>query len=251
MNETVAVASGTRRTGKTTSVGALGTILADAGHDVLLVDCDVEAPSLAASLGIEGPDATVQAAIAGRATRQEAIETSSSGVSVVTGRSEPATTTERLAAFVDDCDSFDIVVCDTGEPFSEMTSEVLSVADGVVVVSTPDDAAKQNTATLHESLRESENASLLGTVLTRVDEAAATESWDCEVLASIPDSNAVASGASLVLDAPRDPAARAYRTDGVSLSASEVERTAGWRGSELGSEMCRGASPSPVPGGAP
>ena len=60
MNHTVAVTGGTRGTGKTTSVAVLGAVFADAGADVLLVDCDLANPSLAAALGIPEPDATLR-----------------------------------------------------------------------------------------------------------------------------------------------------------------------------------------------
>jgi len=143
--------------------------------------------------------------IAGRATRRDAIATGPSGVSVVSGGNSaaPDPEPERLAAFIDGFDAFDVVVCDTGHPFSDATASALDVADGVV--STPDDAARRNTATLHKSLREGDGAPLLGTVLTRVGDASASEGWDCELLASIPESDAVASGASFALDLPDDP----------------------------------------------
>jgi len=151
------------------------------------------------------PDVTIRDVIAGRATRRDAIATGPSGVSVVSGGNSaaPDPEPERLAAFIDGFDAFDVVVCDTGHPFSDATASALDVADGVV--STPDDAARRNTATLHKSLREGDGAPLLGTVLTRVGDASASEGWDCELLASIPESDAVASGASFALDLPDDP----------------------------------------------
>jgi|GEM_PF-1922739 MinD-like ATPase involved in chromosome partitioning or flagellar assembly len=220
MNKSVAVTSRTRGTGETASVGALGFVLADAGHSVLRVDCDFAALSLADALGIDAPDVTIRDVIAGRATRRDAIATGPSGVSVVSGGNSaaPDPEPERLAAFIDGFDAFDVVVCDTGHPFSDATASALDVADGVV--STPDDAARRNTATLHKSLREGDGAPLLGTVLTRVGDASASEGWDCELLASIPESDAVASGASFALDLPDDPASVAYR----ALASDVVDR---------------------------
>lgn len=210
MNHTVAVTSGTRGTGKTASVVALGSLLSDADADVLLVDCDLADPSLAAALGIPEPDATLRDVFAGRATFDEAVHTGPAGAGVIPGGRFAVPDAATLRDFVDAIDGFDVVVCDTGDPFSDATAGACDAADGAVVVSTPNDAARRNTAAVHESLRK-HGRPLLGTVLTRVQGNADTPGWDCDILATIPESDVVASGAAAVLDSPSDPGAERYR----------------------------------------
>ncbi|MDB2282654.1 MinD/ParA family protein [Halorubrum ezzemoulense] len=210
MNHTVAVTGGTRATAKTTSVAILGAVFADAGADVLLVDCDLANPSLAAALGIPEPDATLRDVFAGRATLDEAIHTGPAGAEVLPGGQFAVPDATAIRDFVEAIDGFDVVVCDTGDPFSDATAGACDAADGAVVVSTPDDAARRNTTAVHGSLRE-HGRPLLGTVLTRVQGDADTPEWDCDILATIPESDAVASGAMAVLDSPSDPGAERYR----------------------------------------
>ncbi|MDB2262065.1 hypothetical protein PM035_14635 [Halorubrum ezzemoulense] len=210
MKYTVAVTSGTRATGKTTSVAVLGAVFADAGADVLLVDCDLADPSLAAALGIPEPGVTLRDVFAGRATLDEAVHTGPAGAEVLPGGRFAVPDAAAIQDFVEAIDGFDVVVCDTGDPFSDATAGACDAADGAVVVSTPDDAARRNAAAVHGSLRE-HGRQLLGTVLTRSQGDADTPKWDCDILATIPESDAVASGAMAVLDSPSDPGAERYR----------------------------------------
>jgi len=189
-------------------------------HSVLRVDCDFAALSLADALGIDAPDVTIRDVIAGRATRRDAIATGPSGVSVVSGGNSaaPDPEPERLAAFIDGFDAFDVVVCDTGHPFSDATASALDVADGVV--STPDDAARRNTATLHKSLREGDGAPLLGTVLTRVGDRVGERGLGLRAAGVDPGVGRGRVRASFALDLPDDPASVAYR----ALASDVVDR---------------------------
>lgn len=211
MKHTVAVTGGTRGVGKSATAATLAIVYADAGADVVLVDCDSVDPSLAADLGITKPDASIRDVVAGRATLREAIHSGPAGVAVVPGAQFDAPGPDAISGLIQTVTGFGVVVCDTGHPFADATQGAIDAADGVLVASAPDETARQNTAILHESLQEGKRAPLLGTVLTRVGDASANQSWDCEVLASIPDSEAIASNAGFVLDAPTDPASVAYR----------------------------------------
>lgn len=210
MNHTVAVTGGTRTTGKTTSVAVLGAVLADAGADVLLVDCDLADPSLAAALSIFDPDATLRDVFAGRATLADAAHTGPAGAAVVPGGQFSVPNPSAIRDFVDAIDGFDIVVCDTGDPFSDATAGACDAADGAIVTSTSDDAARRNTAAVHGSLRK-HGQPLLGTVLTRVQGDADISEWECDILATIPESDAVARGVTAVLDSQSDPSVECYR----------------------------------------
>lgn len=210
MNHTVAVTGGTRGTGKTTSVASLGAVFADAGADVLLIDCDFTEPTLATALDIAEPNATIRDVFAGRAALREAVHTGPAGVSVVPGARFGAPDAPAIDAFIAAIDGFDVVICDTGHPFSDATTGVCDAADGVLVVSTPDSTARRNAAAIHDSLRDRERP-LLGTALTRVEHETDSQDWDCELLATIPESDVVADGAAAVLDSPSDPGTESYR----------------------------------------
>jgi MinD-like ATPase involved in chromosome partitioning or flagellar assembly len=210
MNQTVAVTSGTRGTAKSTSSVALGRLLANAGHDTLLVDCDFDDPSLADQLDIEDPAVTIQDVLVGNAAISDAIHETADGVSVVPASASGAPDPALIATYIRTFDDFDVVICDTGHPFSDATTGALDAADGVLVVSTPDAAARRNTAIFHEALRDRGGPPMVGTVLTRVREESAPADWDCDLLTSIPDSDALLTG-TRALCGSRDLAAAAYR----------------------------------------
>ncbi|EMA70024.1 MinD/ParA family ATP-binding protein [Halorubrum kocurii] len=176
MNHTVAVTGETQGEGKATSVAIPGGVFAETGADVLLVDCDFTNPSLAVDIGIRDPETTVYDVCTGSATVREAVHTGLAGIAVVPGKR-----------------------------FS-----VPDAADGVVVVSRSGGAAGRNAAAVHGSLRE-HGRPPLGTAITRVESNADSTDWDCELLATVPESNAVAVGATAVLDALSDPAAGSCR----------------------------------------
>ena len=210
MKYTVAVTSGTRATAKTTSVSVLGAVFADAGADVLLVDCDLANPSLAAALDIAEPDVRLRDVFAGSATLDEAAHTCLAGVAVVPGGRFAVPTGEAIRDLVDLINGFDVVICDTGRLFSDATKGTCDAADGAVVVSTPGDAARQNAAAVYELLRQ-RRWPLLGTVVTRAKGDADSAGWDYDILATISESNAVADGSATVVDSPSDPGAESYR----------------------------------------
>lgn len=211
MNHTVAVTSATRGAGTSAAAATLATVYADAGADVALVDCDPTEPSAAADLGIAEPDATMQDVLAGRATLREAVQFGPAGVAVLPGARFNSSDSDGIGALVKSVDGFDVVVCDTGDPFTDAAQGVLDAVDGVMVVSPPDDAAQRNAAALHASLRES-GRPLLGTALVGVDDDTAGSDWDCELLATIPESDALTAGPSAVPESPSDPGVEAYRT---------------------------------------
>ncbi|TKX47234.1 MinD/ParA family protein [Halorubrum sp. SD690R] len=227
MNQTVAVTSGTRGTAKSTSSVALGRLLANAGHDVLLVDCDFDDPSLADRLDIEDSAVTIQDVFVGDAAISDAIHETSDGVSVVPASASEVPDPALIATYIRALDDFDVVICDTGHPFSDATTGALDAADGVLVVSTPDAAARRNTAILHEALRDRGGPPMVGTVLTRVCEESPPADWDCDLLTSIPDSDALLTG-TRALCGSRDPASVAYRE-----LAAEVHR---WLESDAGDD---------------
>lgn len=210
MNKMVVVTSGTRGTMRTTSIIALGSLLAEAGNEVLLLNCDFHDPSLAEQLAIEEPAATIQDVIVGGATIRDALHSEQVGLSVVPCATSDVPDPELLSTLNDAFDGFDVIICDTGDPFNDATTDVLDRVDGVLTVSIPGPEAYRNILTLHQALR-GRNPTTLDTVLTRVTDGSAGDDWDCDVLASISESSALSVDPWSVLESPSDPVAIAYR----------------------------------------
>lgn len=186
-----AVAGGKRGVGKTTTTWGLARALGGAGENVLVVDWDRSAPDLAGRFGFPDPAYTIRSVLGGRATLREAAAEGGPGVAVVAGEAVPnasETTAEReVSDLVDEFGRFDVVLIDTGRPFVATTGEALDAADGVLVVSTPDRAARRNTAVFHEYLT-NHGYPLVGTVLTRCDdESPIDDYWDCALLACLSE----------------------------------------------------------------
>lgn len=208
MNYALAVTSGTRKTGKTTSAIALGSVFADAGCNVLLIDFDVGSPSLAEAIGLS-PTTTIRDVFFGESNLRSATYPGPSGVSIVPGEQFKTSDPQIFTAFVENIDDFDIIICDTGHPFSDATRGVCNAADGIIVMSTPRGVPQKNTAAIHQSLRE-RGLPLLGTVLTRVSADEIGDDWRCELLATIPESDGVVTSLPLTLDSLSESVAIKY-----------------------------------------
>jgi len=149
------------------------------------------------------------------------------------GRADPSKLRDVAA---DLREAYDVVVVDTGGGLSHDTTVPLGLADDVLLVSTPQVAALENTAkTL--ALAERVGGEVAGLVLTREGGSADTEDavadLDVPLLAAIPEDSGVAdsedAGEPLVVHAEESPAAQSYR--------------------ELGYELLRGVAAAVVPGG--
>ncbi|WP_251328906.1 ParA family protein [Haloplanus pelagicus] len=199
---------------KTVTVAALGTLLVDAGHDVLLVDFDPTDPGLAEQFDDCDTGPTVRDVLAGDAPRRSAPEAGSTEVVVPGRRGTPAAPKElRAAAF----DAFDLVLIDTGPPTAPHTDAALDVADGVLTVSTVHSRRTPSAVRDRPDLRDPEH---LGSVLTRADASVDPADPDRPVIARVPGVGD-ANTPSLVRDAPDHPAAVAYRR----LAAVVAERS--------------------------
>jgi septum site-determining protein MinD len=83
MNLSIAIGSGKGGTGKTFLTANLGVALASFGRDVILLDADLELPSLELHFGLEGMKVTLNDVLGGRAEIEQAIYNAQGGVRVV------------------------------------------------------------------------------------------------------------------------------------------------------------------------
>ncbi|MDS0241843.1 MULTISPECIES: MinD/ParA family ATP-binding protein [Haloferax] len=201
MARVYAVASAKGGVGKTTTTANLGTTLAMAGHDVVVVDGDLGMPNLAGALGVDPDGATLHDVLTGESAVETAVYDGPAGLSVVPG-------SNALEAFatanVRELDSVisaleathDIVIIDTGAGLSDDTFVPLKLADEVVLVSTTEREALGDTEKTRQ-LGDRIGADVVGVVLTRVDQS----NPNAEVVASLLDAGVIAV-------VPEDPAIR-------------------------------------------
>ena len=223
MARVFAVASAKGGVGKTTTTANLGVILAETGADVVVIDSDIGMANLGAALGIESPPTTLHDVLNGTAKASEATYEGPGGVYVVPGdtalSSYASADPEKLPSVLRTHSQADYVLLDVGAGVSHETSLPLSLADDVLLVSTPERDALRDTEKTRQ-LTEQLGGTVAGAVITRTDASTpvselATGTLATTVLASIPEDEAVrdslAVGEPLSTYAPNSPAAAAYR----------------------------------------
>lgn len=217
-----AVASGKGGVGKTTTAINLAVCYRMNGERVAVVDGDLAMPNLADCLGVEA-EATLHDALAERTAVEETVVETAEGFGLLVGdrslagfaATDPAAFDDVIGALAD---RYDYVLVDTGAGLSYENALAMSLADGVVLVTTADEAAIENTRRTAELAREG-GVDVLGVVLTRADDDIDIDrmeaALDTSVLATVPEEAVVGEtvglGKPLELHAPESDAAEAYR----------------------------------------
>lgn len=219
-----AVASGKGGVGKTTTAANLAVCLRAEGRRTVAVDGDLGAPNLADALGVDafsGP--TLHDVLADEATLGDALVGRTRGLAVVPGDPsleryasiDPTRFGPVIAALAE---RFDAVVVDTGAGVSYEVLLPITLADGTILVTSPDDGAVQNAGRTADLVRRT-GGDLRGLVITRfdgtVDPEAIAECVGADLLTTVPEDPAVAAstdrGKPLELYAPESEAAADYR----------------------------------------
>jgi len=238
-----AVASGKGGVGKSTTTANLGVALADDGFDVAVVDVDLGMANLAGLLGVD-PDETLHDVLAGAASPADA-SYDTTGLTLVPGSTEleqfaeaDAKSLHRVVEYLRERN--DVVLLDAGAGLSYDIAMAMSVADGVLLVTTAE-LASLTDATKTGKLVSKLEKPVVGAVFTRTGDggfddvegiAAALGTTDA-VTVSVPHDDAVKlavrKSRPVVDIKPDSPAARAYQrlaaqlADSVGIEPPEAE----------------------------
>ena len=223
MARVYAIASAKGGVGKTTTTANLGSTLAGTGADVVVIDGDIGMANLGAALGVQPDGATLHDVLSDAAEPAAAAYDGPAGLTVVPGDTSleafAAADPQRLDAVVEAFADADYILIDVGAGVSHETGVPLSIADAVILVSTPERDALVDTEKTRQ-LTDRLGGIVAGAVITRTDEATPLEevvsgTLTADVLTTIPDDEAVresiAVGEPLVSYAPHSDAAAAYR----------------------------------------
>lgn len=220
------VASGKGGVGKTTTAINVAAGFEANGYDTVVVDADLGMANLGEILELEY-DASVHGILAGNATVSEAQVDAPGGVTAVPGEQSLEAFAEADPAKLRDVIGtlklqFDVVLVDTGAGLSHGTSVPLGLADGVLLVTTPDDVAVNDTIKTAD-FAERVDGTVIGTLLTRVrpttDAEAITRQFEMPLLGVIPDDVEATKEKPLVTNAPDSNAAQAYQQLAGTLEA--------------------------------
>jgi len=212
------IAGGKGGVGKTTTAINVGVVFEERGHDVVVVDGDLGMANLGQLLGVDYA-VSLHGVLAGEATVSEGLTTGPGELTVVPGEqsleafaeADPAKLRKVIKTLRN---AFDVVLVDTGAGLSHEVTVPLGLADGILMVSTPDDVAVADTIKTAD-LAERVDGVVIGGTLTRVtrdaDVAAIAERFPFPTLGVVPEDPAATGDEPLVLDAPESPTAEAYR----------------------------------------
>ncbi|MDG5777600.1 AAA family ATPase [Haloarculaceae archaeon H-GB2-1] len=212
------IAGGKGGVGKTTTAVNVAAALEKAGYDVVVLDADLGMSNLGAMLDVD-VETSIHEILAGGRAVSDALTQAQGGLTVVPGE-------QSLEAFADADpanlkkvvktlrNAYDVVLIDSGAGLSHETTVPLGLADGIIVVTTPDDVAVGDAVKTRE-LADRLDGNVLGALLTRVKQAGDAEDigdrLSVELMAVVPEDVQATVDEPLVLNSPESPAAESYQ----------------------------------------
>lgn len=230
--QVIAIASGKGGVGKTTTTVNIAVALRQRDKSVALVDADLGMANLATLLGFD-PDTTLHDVLAGEATLADALLEEADGFAVLPGGQSlmdfAAADPDELVTIIDTlADQYEYVLVDTGAGLSYEDVSPLSIADQIILVTTPDPTAIGDTAKTRE-LATMVNAPIRGLVVTHTDDAtdptAIADRIGVELLGTVPRdpivTESTTAGTPLQAYAPESQPAEAYRRLAAALTTGD------------------------------
>jgi len=212
------VAGGKGGVGKTTTAINIGAVLEDNGYNTVVVDADLGMANLGEMLEAEH-DKTIHDVLAGNATVSAALTDARGSLTIIPGEQSLEAFAEadpaKLRKVIKTLEgTFDVVIIDTGAGLSHETTVPLGLADGILLVTTPDDVAVNDTAKPAE-LAERVDGNVLGALVARVtrdtDVPEIDEKFDVPLLGVIPVDLEATQEEPHVINFPESDASEAYR----------------------------------------
>jgi len=212
------IAGGKGGVGKTTTAVNVAAALEESGYDTAVVDADLGMANLGEMLGIEY-DSSLHEILAGNATVSDGLTDAPSGMTVIPGEqsleafaeADPAKLRKVIKTLRN---AYDVVLVDTGAGLSHETTVPLGLADGILLVTTPDDVAVADTVKTAQ-LSGRVDGQILGGLVCRVtrntDVESIDEEFDFPTLGVVPVDLEATENEPLVLNSPDSEAADAYR----------------------------------------
>lgn len=213
------IAGGKGGVGKTTTAINTAAVFQEEGeYEAVVVDADLGVANLGEMLGVEY-DVSIHDVLAGHSTVSAALTDADSGITVLPGEqsleafaeADPAKLRTVLNTLQE---TYDLVLVDTGAGISHETTVPLGLADGVLLVTTPDEAAVGDTAKTAE-LANRVDGTVIGALVTRAtrdtDVPAIAAQLEPPLLGVVPADVGAAGHEPLVANAPDSAAADAYR----------------------------------------
>jgi septum site-determining protein MinD len=228
------IAGGKGGVGKTTTAVNIGSVLEERGYDVVVVDADLGMANLGEMLGVEH-EVSLHEILAGDSTVSEGLTDAQGGLTVVPGEqsleafaeADPAKLRKVIKTLRN---AYDVVLVDTGAGLSHEVTVPLGLADGVLMITTPDDVAVADTVKTAD-LAERVDGEVVGGLITRVtrntDVAGIIEEFPFPTLGVIPVDLEATENEPMVLNSPESPAAEAYRQLTTSLERVFFEGATG------------------------
>jgi|GEM_PF-749430 len=231
MPDVYAISGAKGGVGKTTTAANLAATLAAAGHSVVAVDGDIGTPNLGPALGVTpGPDdPTIHDVLAGDATLSAAAYEGPHGIYVVPGRDDldsfRRADPTRLGAALSSVSGVDYVIVDTSAGLTHESALPLSLADGVLLVTTPDRDALSATQKSLELTGEL-GGTVAGVAVNRAREDSADPELGAPLLGRIPESRDLAAGSAVgepvTVRSPGGDVALAFRRLASRLAVERV-----------------------------
>lgn len=219
------IAGGKGGVGKTTTAINVAAAL-ESDYDTVVVDADLGMANLGEMLELDY-DTSLHEVLAGNATVSEALTDAQGGVTTIPGEqsleafaeADPAKLRKVIKTLRN---AYDVVLIDTGAGLSHETTVPLGLADGIVLVTTPDHVAVSDTVKTAE-LADRVDGTVIGALIDRVtsdtDVADIDEEFPFPLLGVVPDDIEATANEPMVLNSPESPAAEAY-----DLLAGHLER---------------------------